>query len=67
MMMHTCSVYLSKQWSEVFFVHDHTDIATGVRFGDNAAFVASVGHDRMLRIYGLHGTQRAGSNGGDVN
>ena len=58
-----CSVYLSKQWSEVFFGHDHTDVVTGVRFGDNAAFVASVGHDRMLRVYGLHDMQRADSNG----
>lgn len=48
-------MYLCKQWSDVFVSHDHTDVATGVRFGDNAAFVASVGHDRMLRVYGLDG------------
>lgn len=48
----------------MFFGHDHTDIVTGVRFGDNAAFVASVGHDRMLRVYGLHDMQRADSSDG---
>lgn len=32
---------------------DHTGLVTGVRFGKNASFVASVGMDRSLKYFGL--------------
>ena len=46
-------VYLSKQWTELKVFNDHTARATGVRFGSNAAYVASTSEDRTLKIYGL--------------
>ena len=32
---------------------DHTGLVTGVRFGKNASFVASVAMDRSLKYFGL--------------
>lgn len=46
-------VYLSKQWDLVGCLQDHTAEATGVRFGHNASFLASVSVDRTLKIYGM--------------
>ncbi len=46
-------VYLSRQWTELKVFNDHTATATGVRFGRNAAYVASVSMDRTLKLYGL--------------
>lgn len=44
-------VYQCKQWGELCVLTEHTEPATGVRFGDNAAFLASTGLDRSLRFY----------------
>ena len=52
----------SLQWFEsnchlfyffVLYVTDHNGVVTGVRFGKNASFIASVGMDRTLKYYGL--------------
>jgi len=45
-------VFLCKQWNELLVSHDHTATATGVRFGDNARYIASTSMDRTLKIYG---------------
>lgn len=45
-------VYISKQWDNIKTFADHTQLATGVRFGENARYFASVGMDRTLKIYG---------------
>uniref|UniRef100_A0A914VWA8 Pre-mRNA-processing factor 19 n=1 Tax=Plectus sambesii TaxID=2011161 RepID=A0A914VWA8_9BILA len=47
-------VFLCKQWQELVQLTDHTEMATGVRFGDNGTFLASAGMDRSLRFYGLN-------------
>jgi len=39
--------------SPISFSLDHTGLVTGVRFGKNAGFVASVGMDRSLKYFGL--------------
>ncbi|KAI0208882.1 Pre-mRNA-processing factor 19 [Lamellibrachia satsuma] len=46
-------VYLCKQWQELKVFNDHTAMATGVRFGQNATFVASTSMDRSLKIFGM--------------
>ena len=46
-------VYLCKQWQELKIFNDHTAMATGVRFGANASYVASTSMDRTLKLYGL--------------
>lgn len=45
-------VYISKQWENIKTFADHTQLAYGVRFGENARFLASVSMDRTLKIYG---------------
>ncbi|XP_078741002.1 pre-mRNA-processing factor 19, partial [Lampetra fluviatilis] len=45
-------VYLCKQWQELLHFTEHTGLVTGVRFGLHANFLASVGMDRSLRVYG---------------
>ncbi|UYV71705.1 PRPF19 [Cordylochernes scorpioides] len=45
-------VYLCKQWDNLKVFSDHTALATGVRFGQHARFLASVSMDRTLKIYG---------------
>ena len=45
-------VYLCKQWETLKTFNDHTALARGVRFGNNAQYVASVSMDRTLKIYG---------------
>ena len=44
-------VYLCKQWETLKVVSEHTAIATGVRFGQNAKYLASTSMDRTLKIY----------------
>lgn len=44
-------VYLSKQWQELTRFTDHEDVCTGVVFGHDASFLASVSMDRKLKIY----------------
>ncbi|XP_034251820.1 pre-mRNA-processing factor 19 [Thrips palmi] len=44
-------VYLCKQWQELKVFNDHTAMATGVRFGRNAQYLASTSMDRTLKIY----------------
>jgi len=44
-------VYLCKQWETLKVVGEHTAIATGVRFGQNATYLASTSMDRTLKIY----------------
>ncbi|KAF8766950.1 Pre-mRNA-processing factor 19 like protein [Argiope bruennichi] len=46
-------IYLCKQWDNLKTFTDHTALATGVRFGQHAHFVASVSMDRTLKIYGM--------------
>lgn len=46
-------VYLCKQWQELKVFNDHTAMATGVRFGRNAQYIASSSMDRTLKLYGL--------------
>lgn len=46
-------IYLCKQWDNLKTFTDHTALATGVRFGQHAHFLASVSMDRTLKIYGL--------------
>lgn len=53
---HVCSlsrVYLCKQWNLLKTFTDHTGLATGVRFGKNTSFLASVSMDRNLKYYGI--------------
>ncbi|CAB0032210.1 unnamed protein product [Trichogramma brassicae] len=45
-------VYLCKMWSELKILNDHTALATGVRFGKHAQYVASTSMDRTLKLYG---------------
>lgn len=44
-------VYLCKQWDNLCTFSDHTALATGIRFGENASYVASTGLDRTLKVY----------------
>nr|XP_023028900.1 pre-mRNA-processing factor 19 [Leptinotarsa decemlineata] len=46
-------VYLCKQWQELKVFNDHTAMATGVRFGKHARFIASTSMDRTLKLYSL--------------
>ena len=46
-------VYLCKQWQELKVFNDHTALATGVRFGHNATFLASASMDRSLKVFGM--------------
>lgn len=46
-------VYVCKQWSELKVFNDHTAMATGVRFGRNASFIASASMDRTLKLYSV--------------
>lgn len=45
-------VYLSKQWDRVVSFNDHTGLATGVRFGENANTIISSSIDRTVKLYG---------------
>jgi len=45
-------VYLCKQWSDLRTFNDHTALATGVRFTNDAANLVSVSMDRTLKVYG---------------
>jgi len=45
-------IYLCKQWQELRVFNDHTAMATGVRFGRQAQFIASASMDRTLKLYG---------------
>ncbi|XP_031780150.1 pre-mRNA-processing factor 19 [Nasonia vitripennis] len=46
-------IYLCKMWNELKILNDHTALATGVRFGKNAHYVASTSMDRTLKLYGV--------------
>uniref|UniRef100_H2YDK7 Pre-mRNA-processing factor 19 n=1 Tax=Ciona savignyi TaxID=51511 RepID=H2YDK7_CIOSA len=46
-------VYLCKQWQELKAFSDHTAVATGVRFGKNAKFLASSSMDRSLKFFSI--------------
>ena len=45
-------IYLCKQWNLLKTFTDHSAAVTGVRFGRNASFVASVSMDRSLKYFG---------------
>ena len=47
-----CRIYLCKQWTLLKTFTDHAEPVTGVRFGKNAAFIASVSLDRSLKYFG---------------
>lgn len=44
-------IYLTKQWGELCVFNDHTALATGVRFGQNAGYLVSASMDRSLKFY----------------
>ena len=44
-------IYHTKQWDNLITFEDHTALATGVRFGDNANFLVSTSLDRSLKVY----------------
>lgn len=44
-------VYLCKQWQELCVFNDHTALATGIRFGNNANYIVSSSMDRSLKFY----------------
>jgi pre-mRNA-processing factor 19 len=46
-------IYVCKQWQELKVFNDHTALATGVCFGQNATFVASASMDRSLKVFSL--------------
>ncbi|XP_011506467.1 PREDICTED: pre-mRNA-processing factor 19 [Ceratosolen solmsi marchali] len=46
-------IYLCKMWNELKILNDHTALATGVRFGKNAHYIASTSMDRTLKLYGV--------------
>lgn len=46
-------IYQCKQWQELQVFSDHTALATGVRFGKNAQYLASTSMDRTLKLYGV--------------
>ncbi|XP_063701493.1 pre-mRNA-processing factor 19 [Culicoides brevitarsis] len=46
-------IYLCKQWQELKVFNDHTAMATGIRFGKHAQFLASTSMDRTLKLYGI--------------
>lgn len=46
-------VYLCKQWQELKVLDDHTALATGIAFGQNASYIASSSMDRSLKFYSL--------------
>lgn len=46
-------IYLCKQWQDLRIFNDHTALATGVRFGKHAQYVASTSMDRTLKLYSI--------------
>ncbi|XP_039268045.1 pre-mRNA-processing factor 19-like [Styela clava] len=46
-------VYFCKQWQELRNFTEHGSVATGVKFGQNASFIASCSMDRTLKYYGI--------------
>ncbi|CAF0992216.1 unnamed protein product [Rotaria sp. Silwood1] len=44
-------VYQAKQWDLLKVFNDHTAVATGIRFGSNANYLASSSMDRSLKFY----------------
>ena len=46
-------VYQVKQWDVLKTFNDHTAVATGCRFGDNAKTLVTTSMDRSLKFYGL--------------
>nr|CAB3265184.1 pre-mRNA-processing factor 19-like [Phallusia mammillata] len=46
-------IYLCKQWQELKTFTEHSAMTTGVRFGQNARFLASTAMDRSLKFYGI--------------
>ncbi|CAF1062157.1 unnamed protein product [Adineta ricciae] len=44
-------VYQAKQWDLLKVFNDHTAVATGIRFGSNAKYIASSSIDRSLKFY----------------
>ena len=46
-------IYLCKQWQDLKIFNDHTALATGVRFGKHAQYLASTSMDRTLKLYAI--------------
>jgi len=44
-------VYQAKQWDLLKVFNDHTALATGIRFGSDANYLASASMDRSLKFY----------------
>lgn len=40
-------------WEELKVFNEHSGLATGVRFGENAQYIASTSMDERLNFYGL--------------
>ena len=48
--LYYCAWFMS---NDILLSSEHTGLVTGVRFGRNASFVASVAMDRNLKYFGL--------------
>ena len=46
-------VYHTKQWELIKTFNDHTNVATGVRFGTSAKSLITCSLDKSLKIYSL--------------
>lgn len=46
-------IYQVKQWDVLKTFNDHSEVATGCRFGNNAKTVVTVSMDRSLKFYGV--------------
>ena len=46
-------IYRVKEWDVLKTFTDHSAVATGVRFGNNAKNIVTCSIDRSLKFYGL--------------
>ncbi|KAL7078803.1 hypothetical protein ACQ4LE_002456 [Meloidogyne hapla] len=46
-------IFQVKSWNKIYQFDGHTQIVTGINFGENAKFVASSSLDKTVRIFGL--------------
>jgi len=46
-------IFQVKSWNKIYQFDGHTQVVTGINFGENAKFVASSSLDKTVRIFGL--------------